>query len=165
MTSPKMLSKWALQIEPCCQLSSPNSSKPPIQIFWVCQGSVRSLSGFCQDSVRILSGFCQEPVRILSGACQESLRSWSEVCKESVPRHQLYLLQWNYYDKWDMIEFCNIYYQILLTQGPIPKNFAEIFWELVVLKISVFLSRPFWFFFQKKIFLLHIHENPSTLIM
>ena len=37
----------------------------------------------------------------------------------------------------------------LLTQGPIHEFFTKIFWELAVLKISVFLSRPFWNFFCK----------------
>ena len=38
--------------------------------------------------------------------------------------------------------------------GPNPKIFENKYWELAVLKISVFLSWPFWFFFfQKKIFL------------
>ena len=34
-----------------------------------------------------------------------------------------------------------------------PWNYREIFWELAILKISVFLSRPFWFFFSKNYFL------------
>ena len=33
-----------------------------------------------------------------------------------------------------------------------PWNFGEKYWELAVLKNSVFLSQPFWFFFQKKTF-------------
>ena len=33
---------------------------------------------------------------------------------------------------------------ILLTQGPIRLNLAKIYWELMVLKNVVFLSRPFW---------------------
>ena len=36
---------------------------------------------------------------------------------------------------------------ILLTQEPICEIFANFFWELAILKNSVFLSRPFWIFF------------------
>ena len=36
---------------------------------------------------------------------------------------------------------------ILLTQGPIPEIFAKKHWDFGSLKISAFLSRPFWIFF------------------
>ena len=45
---------------------------------------------------------------------------------------------------------CPSYQSILLTQGPILTIFEKKCWELVILKISVFLSRPFWFVFPKK---------------
>ncbi len=48
---------------------------------------------------------------------------------------------------------CPSHQSILLTQGPICEIFTKIFWELAILKNSVFLSRPFWiFFFKKKFF-------------
>ena len=39
-----------------------------------------------------------------------------------------------------------------VTQGPICEIFAKFFWELVVLNISVLLSRPFWIFFSRFFF-------------
>ena len=50
----------------------------------------------------------------------------------------------------------------LLTQGPIHEIFMTKYWELAVLKISGFLSKPFWNFIFKK--LLHSHENKSKFI-
>ena len=44
---------------------------------------------------------------------------------------------------------------ILLIQGPIHEIFTKKYWALAILKNSVFLTRPFWFF------LLHFHENQS----
>ena len=43
-----------------------------------------------------------------------------------------------------------LHQSILLTKGPIYKNFEKKYWELVELKNSVFLSRPFLFLFSKK---------------
>ena len=45
---------------------------------------------------------------------------------------------------------CPSHQLILLTQGPISLNFAKKYWELMVFKNVVFLSRPFWIFFFKK---------------
>ena len=40
---------------------------------------------------------------------------------------------------------------ILLTEGAIHEIFTKKYWELSILKNSVFLSQPFWiFFFQRK---------------
>ena len=41
---------------------------------------------------------------------------------------------------------CPWHQWIILAQGPICEIFAKQFWELAILKISVFLSRPFQFF-------------------
>ena len=38
----------------------------------------------------------------------------------------------------------NLMHQTLLTQGPITELFVNKCWDLVVLKISVFLSQPIW---------------------
>ena len=54
---------------------------------------------------------------------------------------------------------------ILLTLGPKPEIFTKTFWELAILKNSVFLSWPFWILFSNKhIFLLHPQENESKLL-
>ena len=53
---------------------------------------------------------------------------------------------------------CPLHQSSLLTQEPIHQFFAKIFCELVILKNSVFLSRPFWIFFFKKKKLLHPKE-------
>ena len=45
---------------------------------------------------------------------------------------------------------CRSHQSILLTQGPICEIFAKNVWELAILKISLFLSRPFWNFFSWK---------------
>ena len=47
------------------------------------------------------------------------------------------------------------------TQGPIHEIFMKKCWELVELEneFFFFLSRPFWFFFSKNFFLLHLNEN------
>ena len=45
---------------------------------------------------------------------------------------------------------CPSHQSILLTQGPIHEILAEFAQLLTKLKNSVFLSRPFWFFFQNK---------------
>ena len=47
---------------------------------------------------------------------------------------------------------CPLHHSILLTQGRIWEIFAKKFWELAILKNELFLSRPFWIFFLKKIF-------------
>ena len=47
---------------------------------------------------------------------------------------------------------CPLHQSILLTQGPICEIFAKIFWELAILKISLFLGRPFQIFFFKFFF-------------
>ena len=39
---------------------------------------------------------------------------------------------------------CPSHQSILLTQEPICENFVKMFWEVAILKISVFLSRPLW---------------------
>ena len=46
---------------------------------------------------------------------------------------------------------CPSHHSILLTQGRIWEIFAKNFWELAILKNELFLSRPFWIFFSKKI--------------
>ena len=48
------------------------------------------------------------------------------------------------------IDALHINLSYLLTIGPISEISANKFWELAKLKISVFFSRSFWFFFQKK---------------
>jgi hypothetical protein len=54
---------------------------------------------------------------------------------------------------------------ILLTQGSIHEIFTKCFWELAILKNSVFLVGHFGFFFSKKYcFLFHPHENQSKLL-
>ena len=64
-----------------------------------------------------------------------------------------------------MLPQCLLHQSILITQGPIHEIFTKIFWELAILKTSVFLSRPIWnFCFKKKIVLLHPHENQSKLL-
>ena len=46
------------------------------------------------------------------------------------------------------------------SQSTKPKDQSVKFWELAILKNSIFLSRPFSIFFSKKIFfLLHLNEN------
>ena len=54
--------------------------------------------------------------------------------------------------------WCSLHKFILPIQGPISGILAKKYWELEVLKNSVFLSLPFW------ISLLHPHENPSKII-
>ena len=49
-----------------------------------------------------------------------------------------------------VVRLSNISSKILLTQGPIHKIFTIFFLEMAILKSFFFLSRPFWFFFQKK---------------
>ena len=39
---------------------------------------------------------------------------------------------------------------ILLNQRPIHESFTKNIWELAILKNSVFMDWPFWFFFKKK---------------
>ena len=61
---------------------------------------------------------------------------------------------------------CPSHQSILLTQGRICKIFAKFFWELAILKNSVFLSQSFRIIFSKKknLFLLHPHENQSQIM-
>ena len=47
---------------------------------------------------------------------------------------------------------CPSQQSILLTQRPIQKFFKKKYWELAILKNVIFLSRPFWIFFSKKMF-------------
>ena len=61
---------------------------------------------------------------------------------------------------------CPLHQSILLTQGPINEIFAKIFRELAILKNGHFEKSAIWnfFFFKKKFFLLHSHENQSKFI-
>ena len=55
---------------------------------------------------------------------------------------------------------CPLHQSILLTQEPIHEMFTREYWELAIVRITVFLNWPFWFFFSKKIcFFLHFREN------
>ena len=61
--------------------------------------------------------------------------------------------------------WCPSHQFILLTQAPIPEIFAKKYWELMVLKNSLFLSQPFWnFFFQKNLFLLHPMKSSQSFL-
>ena len=57
---------------------------------------------------------------------------------------------------------CLLHQSILLSQGPINEiKKKKDTWELVILKYSFFWVTHYGIFFQKKIVLLHPHENRS----
>ena len=62
------------------------------------------------------------------------------------------------------INWCSSHQFILMTQGPILEIFVKKYWELTVLKNSVFLSWPFWYFFSNFFFFASSHEKQSKFI-